>query len=80
MRAAGVSAFRVLPGLLVAGLAAALAVPGSRAAVGEEGEGKADGAAAASRLFAAQCASCHAAPDPARGTDRAWIDQVHRTA
>jgi len=34
----------------------------------------------AAGLFRARCASCHTVPDPALRTDRAWLDQVHRTA
>ena len=31
-------------------------------------------------LFSARCAACHTVPDPTLRTDRAWLDQVHRTA
>ena len=31
-------------------------------------------------LFTSRCANCHAVPDPAIATDRAWLDQVRRTA
>jgi hypothetical protein len=34
----------------------------------------------AGEVFQARCASCHAVPDPALRTDRAWLDQVKRTA
>ena len=34
----------------------------------------------AGRLFLARCAACHSIPDPALRTDRAWLDQVNRTA
>lgn len=32
------------------------------------------------RMFKHRCASCHAVPDPDVRTDRAWLDQVKRTA
>jgi mono/diheme cytochrome c family protein len=31
-------------------------------------------------MFQQRCANCHAVPDPALRTDRAWLDQVNRTA
>ena len=31
------------------------------------------------RVFRKSCAGCHTVPDPAVATDRAWLDQVHRT-
>lgn len=31
-------------------------------------------------IWSHRCASCHAVPDPEIRTDRAWLDQVHRTA
>jgi mono/diheme cytochrome c family protein len=34
----------------------------------------------AGALFRTRCAACHAVPDPALRTDRAWLDQVNRTA
>ncbi|MHC4550973.1 MAG: hypothetical protein ACYTEZ_19660 [Planctomycetota bacterium] len=34
----------------------------------------------AGEIFQARCAGCHAVPDPALRTDRAWLDQVRRTA
>mgnify|MGYP002624319455 CR=1 FL=1 len=51
---------------------AALLVP--RTAVAEPD------AAGAADVFRARCAHCHTIPDPALRTDRAWIDQVNRTA
>ena len=33
----------------------------------------------AGEVFRARCATCHAIPDPALRTDRAWLDQVNRT-
>jgi mono/diheme cytochrome c family protein len=35
---------------------------------------------APAKLFADNCASCHAVPDPGLAADRPWIDQVRRTA
>ncbi|MHC5011232.1 MAG: hypothetical protein ACYTG6_09810 [Planctomycetota bacterium] len=32
------------------------------------------------RLFLDECIDCHRPPDPAFEVDRAWLDQVHRTA
>ena len=32
------------------------------------------------RYFRTNCAACHAVPDPAIATDRAWLDQVRRTS
>ncbi len=34
----------------------------------------------AGKSFQARCANCHTVPDPAIRTDRAWLDQVKRTA
>jgi mono/diheme cytochrome c family protein len=34
----------------------------------------------AGRTFQAQCLSCHTPPDLRLATDRAWLDQVKRTA
>jgi len=34
----------------------------------------------AGEFFAARCASCHVAADPAFATDRAWIRQLADTA
>jgi cytochrome c2 len=34
----------------------------------------------AGEVFQARCASCHTVPDPALRTDRAWLDQIKRTA
>jgi uncharacterized membrane protein len=31
-------------------------------------------------MFKARCAGCHAVPDVGLRTDRAWLDQVKRTA
>ncbi|MHC4972160.1 MAG: hypothetical protein ACYTG3_07495 [Planctomycetota bacterium] len=39
------------------------------------GEGKSAG-----EVFQARCAGCHTVPDRALRTDRAWLDQVKRTA
>ncbi len=51
--------------------AAALAVrPAAAPAQGEDPAG----------LFGKSCAGCHAVPDPEIRTDRAWLDQVHRTS
>lgn len=36
--------------------------------------------AGAAKLFAAQCASCHTIPDPARETDKVWLAQVKETS
>lgn len=54
----------------LAALAAASGVPAA-----EGGHGAGPGA-----VFRERCASCHAVPDPALRTDRAWLDQVRRTA
>jgi mono/diheme cytochrome c family protein len=35
---------------------------------------------AAGKLFQQACAGCHTAPDARFATDRAWLDQVNRTA
>ena len=47
----------------------ALAVPGPAAAQD-----------AAGKQFRANCLNCHQPPDPTFTTDRAWLDQIHRTA
>ncbi len=71
---------RVAPALaaaaaLAAGAAALL--PGAvLARPAEERPGAEDPA----RVFGERCASCHAVPDPDLRTDRAWLDQVRRTA
>ncbi len=63
--------FRLL--LCGAGLwLACLAHPASDQAGGAASESTA--------LFNARCALCHTVPDPALRPDRAWLDQVHRTA
>ncbi len=31
-------------------------------------------------LFSERCSACHTVPDPSLRTDRAWLDQIHRTA
>ncbi len=31
-------------------------------------------------MFRSRCANCHAVPDIKLATDRAWLDQVNRTA
>jgi len=36
--------------------------------------------AEAGRMFQQRCASCHQPPDVRFATDRAWLDQVNRTA
>ena len=41
---------------------------------------RADGPESAGTLFSQRCASCHTVPDPQIATDRAWLDQVNRTA
>lgn len=48
--------------------------------MGWTGEAAAQDTAAAGRTFRARCLSCHQAPDLSLATDRAWLDQVHRTA
>jgi len=58
--------------------------PLGAAALGE-GRGAADeptpeAIAEAAQLFRSSCATCHLPPDPARETDRAWLDQVRDTA
>ena len=35
---------------------------------------------AAGQVFQNRCARCHVIPDQKHGTDRAWLDQVNRTA
>jgi len=57
----------------VAGVAAVLAGTASAVPAG-------DGEAEAATLFQDRCATCHTVPDPALRTDRAWLDQVNRTA
>ena len=34
----------------------------------------------AALLYKTNCRSCHLVPDPGRERDRAWLDQVNRTA
>lgn len=34
----------------------------------------------AGKIFENRCARCHVIPDPEHRTDRAWLDQVNRTA
>ena len=34
----------------------------------------------AGQIFQKSCARCHVIPDPDNRTDRAWLDQVKRTA
>lgn len=34
----------------------------------------------AATLFEQRCSNCHTVPDRAIATDRAWLDQVQRTA
>ena len=63
-------ATHVLP---LIGLGAALALldaPASRAGAPDS----------AGEMFAQRCANCHPVPDPKIATDRAWLDQVNRTA
>lgn len=36
--------------------------------------------AQAREIFEGRCVECHVPPDPLFETDRAWIDQVRRTA
>jgi hypothetical protein len=31
-------------------------------------------------LFRDRCVTCHSIPDTSIATDRAWLDQIHRTA
>jgi mono/diheme cytochrome c family protein len=35
---------------------------------------------AVAKHFKGHCQPCHAVPDPAQEYDRAWLDQIHRTA
>ncbi len=35
---------------------------------------------AVAEMFRQRCSSCHTVPDPEIRTDRAWLDQVNRTA
>jgi hypothetical protein len=58
------------------GFASALSPPGVHAGTGGPPRGDEQEAAA---LFAERCSTCHAVPDPALRTDRAWLDQVRRT-
>ena len=39
-----------------------------------------DKIAEAGRIFEKNCISCHRPPDMAFATDRAWLDQINRTA
>ena len=39
-----------------------------------------DSVADAGQVFVRRCSSCHQAPDLRFATDRAWLDQVNRTA
>lgn len=39
-----------------------------------------DKLAEAGRLFEKNCISCHRPPDTVFATDRAWLDQINRTA
>lgn len=57
-------------------LAAAAFLEGDAAAQDAAGAKK----PAAAALFEERCATCHTVPDPEIRTDRAWLDQVHRTA
>lgn len=50
-----------------------LVVPASLALFGTS-------ASDAAELFASRCASCHTVPDSRFESDRAWLDQVKRTA
>jgi mono/diheme cytochrome c family protein len=58
--------------VLPAALLGAIALVPPDAARGED---KSAGA-----VFRARCAACHTVPDPALRTDRAWLDQINRTA
>jgi len=60
-------------------LAAALAALLPRAASSQDAAGPEEVPGVES-TFRRQCASCHAVPDRALRTDRAWLDQVRRTA
>ena len=42
--------------------------------------GRAGDASEVGEMFKARCAQCHTVPDPQVRTDRAWLDQVNRTA
>jgi len=59
---------------VVCGLSQALSLDGEG---GDAPVPSRDGIAA---TFRTKCASCHTVPDPARESDRAWLDQVNRTA
>ena len=59
-----------LPVLALAALALAALEPGCRE----------DETASATALFRESCTSCHVPPDPAFATERAWLEQVARTA
>jgi len=59
--------------LLLGALGGALLLAAPRSLGGDD-----DGADPAA-LYRGRCATCHAIPDPGLRTDRAWLDQVHRT-
>ena len=63
---------RRTPVVLPAALLGAIALVPPAASRGEDGS--------AGEIFQARCASCHTVPDPALRTDRAWLDQIKRTA
>lgn len=63
-------ATHVLPLIGLGAAFALLDAPPSRAGAPES----------SARLFSERCASCHTVPDPKIATDRAWLDQVNRTA
>ncbi|MBI4616945.1 MAG: hypothetical protein HY720_25255 [Planctomycetes bacterium] len=58
---------------LMAGLVLAVA---SGAALGQA----TDEEQAAAKLYGESCSNCHRAPDLRFDTDRAWLDQIERTA
>ena len=56
---------------------------GAAAICQAEEEAKPDGVAStahARQAFEQRCANCHVPPDLRFATDRAWLDQVRRTA
>ncbi|MCI0462308.1 MAG: hypothetical protein L0Z62_35600 [Gemmataceae bacterium] len=44
------------------------------------GAGAATAAETAPRQFQTNCLGCHQPPDPTFATDRAWLEQINRTA
>lgn len=58
----------------------ALPLAGLLAWSGQDPVQRDDDAPAADELYARNCSHCHAPPDPAFETDRAWLTQVADTA